>query len=602
MRLSFDSQGTAFFAICLDVKIRLFHRLLGLVLLTVIPMVIFAAGLVVYLADQRATALEKNVMGTTRALATAVDQNISSVVSSLRILSTSEGFEADSIQFLHKRLRLFVKNQPDWDAISFVDTKGVQIFKTSVPFGRSLPRLRHESYFREMMKTGEPVITGFRKGDNVITIAVPVKKNNLIIYALIGSLKLSSFDRFLKSQNLPENWTAAILDHDQNYLGHSRNPVYFTGRKASANLTETTKGKTDSIFTYTNGVGSESFGAMANSRITNWKIFLKIPDDGHLFTSWKTIFYIILGGSFLLGLSIVFALILARNISRPLLSLTRSAKALGKGEKIPDIHTTLPEVIIVNEALKLAAATRDENEKKIQEAVQIRDTFLSVASHELKSPLTTLKLQFQMLERVKNKDLERPMQRMQYQVSRLTGLIDDLLDVTRISAGKLNFEPEIFDLVALTTETIQAIEGGSLIEVRAPETLNGYWDRQRTEQIIVNLASNAIKYGDGKPVTLTLSKADGLALIEVTDHGKGISPKDLGKIFERYERVGTHTGISGLGLGLWIVKKILEGMGGDIAVKSIEGQGTTFKVVLPLPAVENLILPQSLEKSSQLPL
>ncbi|MES2526480.1 MAG: sensor histidine kinase [Bdellovibrionota bacterium] len=602
MRLSFDSQGTAFFAICLDVKIRLFHRLLGLVLLTVIPMVIFAAGLVVYLADQRATALEKNVMGTTRALATAVDQNISSVVSSLRILSTSEGFEADSIQFLHKRLRLFVKNQPDWDAISFVDTKGVQIFKTSVPFGRALPRLRKESYFREMMKTGEPVITGFRKGDNVITIAVPVKKNNHIIYALIGSLKLSSFDRFLKSQNLPENWTAAILDHEQNYLGHSRNPVYFTGRKASANLTETTKGKTDSIFTYTNGVGTESFGAMANSRITNWKIFLRIPDDGHLFTSWKTIFYIILGGSLLLTSSIFFALILARNISRPLLSLMKSAKALGKGEKIPDIRTSLPEVIIVNEALKLAAATRDENEKKIQEAVQIRDTFLSVASHELKSPLTTLKLQFQMLERVKSKELERPMQRMQYQVSRLTGLIDDLLDVTRISAGKLNFEPETFDLVTLTQETIQSMEGGNLIEVKAPEILIGYWDRQRTEQVIVNLASNAIKYGNGKPVVLSLDKVNGLALIEVTDQGKGISPEDLGKIFERYERVGTHTGISGLGLGLWIVKKILEGMGGDISVKSIEGQGTTFKVVLPLPAHEFLVLPQSLEKSSQHPL
>lgn len=565
-------------------------------------MVIFAAGLVVYLADQRATALEKNVMGTTRALATAVDQNISSVVSGLRILSTSEGFEADSIQFLHKRLRLFVKNQPDWDAISFVDTKGVQIFKTSVPFGRSLPRLQNESYFREMMKTGEPVITGYRKGDNVITIAVPVKKNDHIIYALIGSLKLSSFDRFLKSQNLPANWTAAILDHEQNYLGHSRNPVYFIGRKASASLSETTKGKTDSIFTYTNGVGSESFGAMANSRITNWKIFLRIPDDGHLFTSWKTIFYIILGGSFLLGLSIFFALLLARNISRPLLSLSRSAKALGRGEKIPDIHTSLPEVIIVNEALKLAAASRDESEKKIQEAVQIRDTFFSVASHELKSPLTTLKLQFQMLERLKNKELERPIQRMQYQVSRLTSFIDDLLDVTRISAGKLTFEPEIFDLVTLTEETIQGMEGGNLIHVKAPSNLHGLWDPKRVEQVIVNLASNAIKYGDGKPVLLTVSKTEGMAVIEVKDHGKGISPQDLGKIFDRYERVGSHSGVSGLGLGLWIVKNILEAMGGDISVKSVLGEGTTFHVVLPLPAVKNLILPQSLEKSSQVPL
>lgn len=601
MRSPFDSQGRAFFAISPRVKIRLFHRLLGLVLLTIIPMVFFATGLVVYLAEQRATALENNVMGTTRALVSAVDQNISSVVSSLRILSTSEGFEADSIQFLHKRLRLFVKNQPDWDHISFVDTKGVQIFNTSKPFGRTLPRLRNESYFRTMMKTGEPVITGYRKGDNVITVAVPVKKNNVIIYALIGSLKLSSFDHFLRSQNLPASWTAAILDNEQNYLGHSRNSV-FTGRKASASLTETTKGKDNSVFTYTNGVGSESFGAIASSRVTNWKIFLRIPDDGHLFTSWKTIFYIILGGGLLLGLSVLFALVLARNISRPLLSLTQSAKALGKGENIPDIDTNLPEVIVVNEAMKFAAVTRDENEKKIQEAVQIRDTFLSVASHELKSPLTTLKLQFQMLERAKNKELERPMQRMQYQVSRLTNLIDDLLDVTRISAGKLNFEPEIFDLVSLTEETIQAIEGGHLISIEAPEVLNGYWDRQRVEQVIVNLASNAIKYGGGKPVLVRISNENGSAVMEVKDQGQGISPQDLGKIFERYERVGTHTGVSGLGLGLWIVKKILEGMGGEISVTSQMGSGTAFRVVLPLPATRNLILPQTLEKSSHHPL
>lgn len=552
-------------------------------------MVIFATGMVVYLADQRAQALETHVLGTTRALVSAVDENIASMVSSLRILSESEGFEADTIQYLHKRLRLFVKNQPDWDHISFADTKGVQIFDTSKPFGRKLPRLKNESYFRHMMKTGEPVITDYRAGENAITVAVPVKLNNHIVYALIGSLKLSSFDRLLKAQNLPGNWTAAILDSDLNYLAHSRNSSYFTGRKASRSMVEKTKGKGDYGFTYTNGGGSESFGAMVNSRITNWKIFIRIPDDGHLFTSWKTILYIILGGALLLGLSILFALLLARKISRPLLALTRSAKALGKGNPVRDIRTNLPEVIEVNEAMKAASFIRNENEKKIQEAVNIRDTFLSVASHELKSPLTTLKLQFQLLDRMRSKkeiltreELEKPMQRIQHQVSRLNGLIDELLDVTKISVGKLTYHPTDFDLVHLVEEIILGLEGGHLITFKSPERLSGHWDRHRIEQVIVNLASNAIKYGNGKPVTITLTNINDEAFIEVRDQGLGISEDDLDKIFDRYERVGNHTGISGLGLGLWIVKKIIEGIGGDISVSSTLGHGTAFRVTLPM--------------------
>lgn len=558
-------------------------------------MVIFSTGLVIYLADQRSEAMENNVMGTTRALVSAVDENISSMVSGLRILSESEGFEADTIQFLHKRLRLFVKKETDWDHISFADTSGTQIFNTRMAFGKKLPRLNQEPWFRTMLKTGAPVISDYRKGEGVITVAVPVKKNNVIIYALIGSLKISSFDRLLKAQNLPGNWTAAILDNDLRYLAHSRNPGHFTGRKASASVVEKTRGKSDYGFTFTSDSGTASYGALANSKVTNWKIFIRIPDDGHLFTSWKTISYIILAGLVFLGFSLLTALLIARNISRPLQSLAGSARALGKGSRVPDIRTNLTEIIEVNDALKAAANARNENEKKIQEAVRIRDTFLSVASHELKSPITTLKLQFQMLERVRNKnelipqsELEKPLSRVQSQVARLNNLVDELLDVTRISAGKLSFNPEPLDLVTLAEEIIQGSENAQLISFRAPETLSGIWDRHRLTQVLVNLISNAIKYGNGKPVTVTIGAGEDSAWVEVKDQGLGISRENIGRIFERYERVGNHQGISGLGLGLWIVKKILEGMQAEITVSSREGEGSVFRVTLPRSPVNHV--------------
>lgn len=581
-------------------KFSIHHHLIGLVLIAVIPVVIFSSGLIVYLAEQRSQALENHILSTTKVLITAVDENITSVATSLKILAESEGFEADTVQYLHKRLRKFVHVQQQWDHISFVDTRGVQIFNTSESFGKKLPRLQNEIYFKQMMKSGDIAISGFQRKSGLITVAVPVKKNGIIIYALIGTLKLSSFNKLLKSQTLPRNWTAAILDENMIYLAHSRNES-FTGKKASELFRQQMRKKGDYGFSYINGEGAETFAATAVSKITGWKIILRIPDDGHLFTSWKSIIYIVTGGSLLLCLSIFVAILLSRRISKPLLSLSQSAQALGQGRPIKRIKTSLQEVTEVNEALIKASVERSMNEEKIKqlydranEAVKIRDTFMSIASHELKTPITTLKLQFQMLYRLINKqdlipakDLIRPMSRVDNVVSRLIDLIDDLLDVTRISAGKLNYNPEPVELVPFVNEIIddlieEAHKKGSVINFHPMEKIHGLWDKHRLEQVIINLITNAIKYGDSGPIDVLIKKEADQAVVEVRDYGLGISQENLNKIFERFERVGNIHASSGLGLGLWIVKKILEGFGGSISVESKLNEGSIFRVCLPI--------------------
>lgn len=584
-----------------QMKFNIHHHLIGLVFVAVIPLMLFASGLVFHLANQRSETLENTILTTTTALVSAVDENIVSVATSLRILSESEGFEADTVQFLHKRLRDFVKKEKDWHHISFVDTRGVQIFDTSKPFGRKLPRLNHDPIFNEMLKTGKTVISGYRPDENVITVAVPVKKNDVIVYSLIGALKLNTFSKLLKSQTLQKNWTAAILDGDMNYIAHSRNPQLFTGKKASQVFIDKSKKDEDAYgFSYVNDHGSETFGAIANSRITNWKIMLRIPDDGHLFTSWKTIMYIVAGGTLLLALSAILALLFARKISRSLRELTRSARALGQGETVPEIKTTLSEVHEVNKALQAASAQRMKNESKIkdlyeksQEAIKIRDTFMSVASHELKTPITTIKLQFQLLNKLLKKSeqvpvasLMKPIDRVDHVVNRLNVLIDDLLDVSRISAGKLSYHPQPINLGDMVSDIIhdldeEALKKGSVIYFRKEDEIYGEWDRHRLEQVFVNLLTNAIKYGNSNPIFVSMRLEENEAVLEVKDHGLGISKSNLEKIFERFERVGNHNGISGLGLGLWIVKKVLEGFNGSITVESEEGIGSTFRVYLP---------------------
>lgn len=599
-------------------KLSIKHHLIGLVLIAVIPVVFFAGGLVTYLAQQRTAALEDNLLGTTKALSAALDEQIVSVVSSLKILSEVEEFHPDSIQYLHKRLKKFVSNQKDWAYISFVDPQGTQIFNTSTNFGKKLPRLKGDPSFIEMLRTGDIVISGFRENQEVVMITVPVKKDKIILYALVGALKVSSFSRLLDMQELPSKWIAAIMDKDAKILAHSSNDRKIIGKKANLVLSKKIEREESYTFNDVSKKGKKAFGASTHSRMTGWTIVLRIPDDGNLFTYWKSVSLIIIGGSLLLVLSILIAVYLGRKISAPILGLSQSAKSLGQGKPIQELKTSLKEAIDVNAALILASIERGENEEKIkqlydkaQEAVKLRDTFLSVASHELKTPITTLQLQFQMIDRMVRKkesiprqELEKPFIRMMGQLKRLTLLIDDLLDVTRINAGKMEYHPERFDLVPFLQDLVLQLDGeatkiGSTIHFSGPMELIGSWDRHRLEQVIVNLMTNAIKYGNAKPIFLSVRKDHDSAVIEVKDNGLGISEENIGKIFERFERVDATRNISGLGLGLWIVKRILEGLGGTIEVQSTLGVGSVFCVKLPLsdahPAVTQILqanLPQ----------
>jgi signal transduction histidine kinase len=224
-------------------------------------------------------------------------------------------------------------------------------------------------------------------------------------------------------------------------------------------------------------------------------------------------------------------------------------------------------------------------------AVRARDTFLAVASHELRTPLTTLQLQSDGLQRSFDRplDLERTRYRVgkiQQQAVRLNRLIGDLLDVSRITAGRLKLSREPLDLKPLVEEALARAEetlarAGSAVELRAVSQL-GEWDRARIDQVVTNLIMNAAKYGGGKPIAITVGSSGATAQIEVRDRGIGIAPADQARIFERFERAVSERNFGGLGLGLWISKQIVAAHGGLIRVESHPGEGSTFTVELPL--------------------
>jgi signal transduction histidine kinase len=223
-------------------------------------------------------------------------------------------------------------------------------------------------------------------------------------------------------------------------------------------------------------------------------------------------------------------------------------------------------------------------------AIGLRDSLISLASHELRTPLTSLQLRVQLLARnartetLSRERFSRDAAGAEDQVKRMARLVDDLLDISRIMSGRLRLDVEEVDLGGFVREVVDRCPEPQreLVGVTAEgEPIIGRWDRMRIDQIVSNLLSNAIKYGDNNPIEISVGREADRARLVVRDHGVGIAAADLPRIFERFERAAARN-VGGFGLGLWIVRQVVDALGGTIAVESRVGSGSVFIVELPL--------------------
>ena len=237
---------------------------------------------------------------------------------------------------------------------------------------------------------------------------------------------------------------------------------------------------------------------------------------------------------------------------------------------------------------------------RAEEAVKARDQFFSMASHELKTPLSSLKMQTQIRKRRIAKGdysvfqpnrLNELCSDDERQVDRLTSLVDRMLDISRISASQFQLTLEKTEMVEVVEECIKRMlpalqEAGIECNFVHEQPIVGMWDRLRIEQVMSNLLTNAIKYAPGKPVEVRLLNRGDCIEIYVKDFGAGISAVDQEKIFLPFERAANSEKIAGLGLGLFISRKIAEAHGGKMQVESAPNRGTKFSIFLPVISEE----------------
>jgi signal transduction histidine kinase len=259
-----------------------------------------------------------------------------------------------------------------------------------------------------------------------------------------------------------------------------------------------------------------------------------------------------------------------------------------------DAHTQeiLAGLLMLHEDLEHGRQRQSALLEELRRAVHVRDEFLSVASHELRTPITTLILQIDDLPRLLEQKgalddgTARRLKTIRRQVDRLTALVTALVDVSRITSGKLQLSKEHADLVEIVRSVAErfgddAQRSGSSLRFADHEPIWGEFDVSRVDQVATNLLSNAIRYELGKPIAVGVEGNGAHYRFWVADKGIGIPPEHQARIFQQFERAAPSTNYSGLGLGLWISRQLVEAMGGTISVRSAVDAGSVFTVEIP---------------------
>jgi len=278
-------------------------------------------------------------------------------------------------------------------------------------------------------------------------------------------------------------------------------------------------------------------------------------------------------------------------------------------EPDPDMAQVLLGLLVLHEDLSYASSLHgeaearlrgiaDERERLLEDrnrAIEARDQFLAVAAHELRTPIATLTLLVDHLVATITPVATGPSEAtavqqltlLKRQVERLTALIVQMLDVSLITSGGLQLVPAPVDLREVVGDVLARFDleirqRNISVAVDAPHPVAGTWDAARVDQVVTNLLSNALKYGAGRPVEVSVRAEAPHAVVVIRDYGVGIPPDEQDRIFGPFARATTARYHAGLGLGLWIAQQIARASGGRITVESQPGEGSTFSVELPL--------------------
>jgi signal transduction histidine kinase/ActR/RegA family two-component response regulator len=587
---------------------RLRSNLVLLVIATALPLVVLAVLASYLLLTHEQANFVTAVKDRNRAFMSAVDAEIKGHVTSLQALTSLRSIVQGDLKAVHEDLIAAQRTQPGWLDVFLNAPDGRQLVNSLVPFGGPMPSAVDPVSFSRAASTGEPVIGGITDrplvGKPGITVRVPVVQQNEVAYVLGAVIDPAAFEALIRQQNLPQGWISGLVDADGRFVARvpPRPPGTLAGDAYRAQVAVSDEG----WFRGPTVEGRDTFSAFVRSSYTGWSVGFAIPAEVVLASTERTAS--VLGAVALLciGLAILGAVRVGSRISAPIGELVDQIPTLGEGRPI-EIRTGIHEVQQLATAMKTVSAAIAERHrvlelerKVLEESDHSKDEFLAMLSHELRNPLAALTNAATVLRLAPaGEDARKAQQVIERQTQQMARLVEDLLDVSRITLGKASLHFEPVELSALVQDALRTLQQGAKLvhhEIQtdlAPAWVSG--DRSRLEQVVVNLLGNAIKFTPaGKRIRISVRDAAGVASIAVADAGIGIREDELGRVFDLFVQgpQDMSRARGGMGVGLSIVKRLVELHGGHVTAASAGPEkGSTFTVTLPATPAPATVTP-----------
>ena len=565
-------------------------RLRFLILLTLLPVAIFGIAGAWVLVEREAATFERGARDRVRALTTAMDAELHAVIAPLQVLARSPALERNDLAaFRVEAQRALEARRGDWVNVLVSHPRtGAMLMNLLVPQGQDPGPPPDPQTIIEAAQSGRPTVSRVAQAPSarklVFAVRVPVRSHGEVAYVLSALVDTAVIGRLVDAQGFPSGWAVAIIDSTYRFV--ARRPAAGGSEFASDSLKQALAASEEGFARGRLLDGASIYRAHRRSALSGWSASIAVP-SAVVEASLRGVWVLMFGFALAAALGLWIAWRLAARISAPIVGLAAAAPAVGRGDA-----STIPPPGPVEELRRLSHAL-GEAAGAIRTRDRARDEFLAMLGHELRNPLASVSNAAQILKhgRTQPEVIENVSQILERQVGHMKRLVDDLLEVGRVTGGKVRLEPEPLDLAQVAEELLHTWRiAGRFVRHTLQSDLTPVWvsaDRARIEQVLSNLLDNALKYtGAGGTIRVSVRPREHLARLEVSDTGEGMAPELIERMFDLFvqgERdLARQPG--GLGIGLTMAKRLVELHGGTIRAAS-EGHGKGATITVELPAI-----------------
>jgi signal transduction histidine kinase len=573
--------------------------------LATLPLLAFALWLLQLVWQNGRAEARRDLQQVAATLAVALDREIAGSIRELQRLAEFPTLGPDGFAEFHAYARTLISRNDGWDNIVVTDLEGDVLLNAALPFSRTPPLRADVPHLKEAIRSGRPVVsdifTSRRTGERAIGVAVPVFRDGAVRWVLSARLSPEVLSSFVGEQLYREGAIASVVDRQMRIVARSRDATRLFGQSATQDLQAALRAAPARGVDRLTTLDGVTVLAAWQQLPSGWTVTIGVPAGVLDSALLRSLGVLLAFGLVVLAVGVGASVLLGRSISRAVESVALDARALAAGAPVTARRSPVTQVTTLFESLREASRVQRDKELEreravaaLREADRRKDEFLAMLAHELRNPLAPLRNAIGVIARTLGADARqhRAVAMADRQVRQLTRLVDDLLDVSRITQGKIALDRRPLAVSDAVTEAVEAIrpvleQRGQRIALRLPPCSPVVAaDSLRLAQVLENLLSNASKYTDpGGFVEVSVTDAGEDVEIRVRDTGIGLPPEQLDRVFDLFTQVeaGSDRAQGGLGIGLSLVRNLVALHGGQVSAHSDgPGRGACFVVRLPV--------------------